>query len=371
MASSEEHDFKPSIPPHLVVERTIPLSTPPDYIPPFPVYSAKFGEDVAGLTMAVIGAQFAARNDEKESEAIMIVNLFLKASCDAEARPAFMEWAAVTDRRGYYNMTAIAYWKEHTTFETWRRQSGFNPWWESLGTRPQQQQQHGWFLEIFSPSVTQIEAVSSHNWVPEGAGRVRESIVGPIREHAYWGSMRDRLPIAQTDPLDGHAFDVKASGKTAAVSPLPQRIRVPGRHNLAIIRSGQDWKDTSAEERAMYQSEMHPVLQAGMDFLRDEGEEVGCYSCRLMDIINPVTRQADEDRTFGLAFFNELASLEKWAKKHPTHLAIFGGFIKYAQRLNHQISLRLTHEVLVLRPEQQLFEYIGCHRETGMLVAAA
>jgi hypothetical protein len=35
------------------------------------------------------------------------------------------------------------------------------------------------------------------------------------------------------------------------------------------------------------------------------------------------------------------------------------------------MCLRLFHEVYVLEPDQQSFEYIGCHAETGMLNARA
>ncbi|KDN66666.1 hypothetical protein CSUB01_07508 [Colletotrichum sublineola] len=46
------------------------------------------------------------------------------------------------------------------------------------------------------------------------------------------------------------------------------------------------------------------------------------------------------DRTFALALFDELASLERWGKGHKTYL-------------------RLFHEVLVLELEQQVLEYVN------------
>ncbi len=73
------------------------------------------------------------------------------------------------------------------------------------------------------------------------------------------------------------------------------------------------------------------------------------------------------EQTFGLAFFDDLASLESWSKEHQTHLNIFGGFLQYARKLNYKLSLHLYHEVLVLKPEQQFFEYVGCHPKTGMV----
>ena len=112
---------------------------------------------------------------------------------------------------------------------------------------------------------------------------------------------------------------------------------------------------------------MHPVLIDGMNFLRDHGDEVGCYSCRFMEIVNPETDKADKDRTFGLAYFDDLESLERWCKEHPTHLAIFNGFHRYAGKLKGNVTLRVFHEVMVLEPEQQVFEYVGCHAGTGML----
>lgn len=201
---------------------------------------------------------------------------------------------------------------------------------------------------------------------PEGSGHLRQGWSGEIQQHGYWGSMRDRLPMSQTDQLAGHEM---RTDQSIASTSTDSRVKVQGKKNLAIIRSGQDWLATDPEERELYLSTMHPVLEKGMNFLRDQGEEVDCYSCRFMDVVDPVTRQANKDRTFGLAYFSDLASLEAWCKKHPTHLAIFGGFHQYAKKLGNNVGLRVFHEVMVLEPEQQFFEYIGCHAGTGMIQA--
>lgn len=73
------------------------------------------------------------------------------------------------------------------------------------------------------------------------------------------------------------------------------------------------------------------------------------------------------EKSFGLAHFDELAHLEAWAKTHPTHLAIFGGFMRYVRTLEFQIALRLYHEVSVISADAQCFEYINCHPGSGML----
>lgn len=313
--------------------------------------------------MAVLGAQFASRDDH-DGAAISHLSGFLES--DAAKRPSFWELTSMTDSSGYYNIAAIAYWPSKESYTQWTVDSGFQEWWEGLNP---ENERHGWFLEVFFPPIERFETVFSDHEVPEGAAHMRETVSGAMKEHVYWGSMRDRLPISQTDELVGEPghFPRKLAGVECK---LPRRrIRVPGKHNLAVIRSGQDWSNTRPEERQLYVDTMHPVLIRGMNFLRDNGDEVGCYSCRFMDVVDPVSHQADKDRTFGLAYFDDLSSLEGWSKQHKTHLDIFGGFLQYAKRLDNNISLRLFHEVLVLTPEQQWFEYVGCHEQSGMLVS--
>lgn len=215
--------------------------------------------------------------------------------------------------------------------------------------------------------MDRLETIFNTNETPEGTAHMGESMSGQVQEHAYWGSMSDRLPVAQTDDLVG-TKGTAGEFNGARSGGAKGRVKVPGRKNLTVIRSGQDWLATSPEERKLYLETMHPVLTQGMDFLRDHGDEMGCFSCRFMDIVDPATRAADKDRTFGLAYFDDLASLESWCKEHPTHLRIFGGFHQYAKKLELNIGLRVFHEVLVLEPEQQLFEYVACHPGTGMLV---
>jgi hypothetical protein len=199
---------------------------------------------------------------------------------------------------------------------------------------------------------------------------MRENMSGPIREHVYWGSMRDRLPAAQTDPLLGTKWPDDTHRQAADTNETSRkRIRVPGRKNLAIIRSGQDWSDTKPVERKLYLETMRPILIKGMNFLIVNGKEVGCISNRFMEVIDPKAMTSSTDKTFGLGYFNDLASLERWSKQHKTHLDIFGRFLQYAQELGGDISLRLFHEVLVLEPEQQDFEYIACHPGTGILAS--
>lgn len=352
-----------AIPPHLRCQRSKPAKTPSaEYAPPYPSYSARFPENATDLVMAIIGTQFKSisefESQSKDDSAPSKVSSFLTSD---KSPPSFSEWASVTDNKGFYNLVAFAYWPNKEQYDAWSEGSGFQSWWQGL--QPDHYG-HGLFLEVFFPSMDRLETIFNTP-TPEGSAHMRDGWSGEVQQHAYWGSMRDRLPAAQTDDLTGD----KATAAKGNEDSESRRISVPGKNNLTVIRSGQDWLATTPVERKLYLDTMHPVLIKGMDFLRDHGEEVGCYNCRFMDIVSssPSAPKADQDRTFGLAYFDDLASLESWCKDHPTHLAIFGGFFQYAKKLDNKLTLRVFHEVLVLKPEQQFFEYIGCHPGTGML----
>ncbi|GKT58388.1 phenylacetaldoxime dehydratase [Colletotrichum tofieldiae] len=337
---------------------------PPNFKPAFDLYTSRFPKEIKDVVMAVIGAQYPSA-ETNDGKALKTISSFLApGAVDPDSCPAFHEVAAVVDNRGFYNIAVLAYWPSTLAYENWSTKSGFRKWWAEA--KPGENPRHGWFLEVFLPTVDRLETVFT-TAVPEGASHMRERVSGPIREHVYWGSMRDRLPVSQTDELLGEATKSDTMGLPNGDSDLLQRIRIPGRKNLVVIRSGQDWSAALQEERLLYVNSMQPPLVKGMDYLRDYGGEVGCLSCRFMEIVDPITVEGGKDRTFALAYFDDLASLEQWSKEHRTHLAIFGEFAKYAKSLGDKMSLSLFHEVLVLEPEQQVFEYIGCHRGTGML----
>lgn len=314
--------------------------------------------------MAIIGVQHEGEVEPQGSEYQQLVS-FLERGSEA-SRPKYWEAAAVTDNRGFRNEVVIPYWQTKADFDQWKADSGFGDFWSGLQAQPE----HGWFLEVFLPTIDRFETVFSDNIVPEGAANMRAGVSGEMQQHVYWGSMRDRMAAAQTDHLVGErAFPKSSAERAEKADTRAKRVQVPGRPNLAMIRSGQDWSNTTPHERKLYLETMHPVLTKGMNFLRDEGEEVGCISNRFMDCMHKTSPAEITERTFGLAYFDDLKSLEGWSKQHKTHLDIFGRFLQYAAELQNNVSLRLFHEVMVLKPEQQFFEYIGCHDTSGMLAS--
>ncbi len=372
-----------SIADHLKCPRTRPAQLPsPEFQPPYPSFSIRFPENVSQLVVAIIGAQHKTASDAAAANGTSrsTLSAFLTSSA-ATTPPSFFEWASVTDNKGFYNIAALAYWPSKLAYESWAEQSGFKAWWQALrpGGDGDGPTDNGWFLEVFFPTMDRFETLFNTDTAREGSGHMGRCMSDAVQEHGYWGSMRDRIPLSQTDglesgtksalPDDGSHKPSSDGDDDTTPATSTQRVIVPGRKNLAVIRSGQDWNATTPEERTLYLETMHPVLTKGMDFLRDHGDEVGCYSCRFMEIVDPKTAQPDGiDRTFGLAYFDELASLERWCREHPTHLAIFGGFFQYARKLGNNVTLKVFHEVMVLQPEQQYFEYVGCHSGTGMML---
>jgi aldoxime dehydratase len=340
-----------AIPEHLRQHRTQEGNAPAGFQPPNPAWVARFSPSVGQVVMAYFGIQSWQVMDDAPFKA-------LRTHFASAGGPAHWECARYIDAQGYDTKIAIAYWDKPTDFNSWRANSGFDAWWQSPArlTEP-----YGYFLEVVSPTADRFETLRSSPEHPEGVARLESHLSGEIKEHAYWGSMRDRLPISQVDPLKSPT-QPHEQPPTAAQG---KRVVVPAHENLSLIRSGQDWSATTGLERLLYLNEMQPILRAGMNFLRDEGQAIGCLSCRYMTVLDEDGRSIE--KTFGLAHFDNLANLELWARTHPTHLAIFGGFQKYVQDLNFKIKLRLYHEVTVVPASGQYFEYVNCHHGTGLL----
>lgn len=339
-----------AIAPHLTCPRLEPANTPRDYQAAFPAWTARFTPLVEQVVMAYFGVQGSAPL-ELDSLAPYIERFALADG------PLYWDPAQCQDATGAHNLVAIAYWADVAAFERWRCDSGFDQWWQA----PEREAEAtGRFVEIVTPGQERFETLFSSPDGVDGIAHLASGMSGVVLEHGYWGSVRDRLPRAQVDKLAGER------GERAQPSATGARVRVPGRENLCLIRSGQDWSATSQQERELYLSDIQPVLRAGMDFLRDEGRDIGCCSCRLMQVLD-ASSGIPLEKSFGLAHFEDLAQLETWARTHPTHLAIFGRFMRYTQALEFQVALRLYHEVAVIPANAQWFEYINCHGQTGLL----
>lgn len=338
-----------AIPEHLRTERTRHRRVPDDYAPPYPSFVARHKPDVKRVVMGYFGLQY-------RGEASPAAVAALGAMFAERHGPGHWDRARYVDEAGYTNVVSIAYWDEPATFDAWFAARG-REWTGDARVHDG----IGYFTEILRPAVERYETLFSANDRPEGIAVLADGMSDLIQEHAYWGGMRDRIPLSQTDAM--------VPVGTPRVVTESGRRRVVPHENLCLIRSGQDWSDTEEDERRMYLDDVEPVLRDGMDFLRDHGWDIGCFSNRYMQVV--ARDGGDTEKSFGMSWWRSLAALERWSESHPTHVAIFGAAMKYLSRLGPAAKLKLYHEVTVAAASEQFFEYLNCHPQTGMLRATA
>jgi aldoxime dehydratase len=339
-----------AIPPHLQTARTRHRRVGDDYAPPYPSFVARHKPSVTRVVMAYFGLQSRGSPGATAQQALgQLASDFAVAD-----GPTYWDRASYLDEAGFTNVVTVAYWDDRQKFDGWfpaarerwtggqRTNSGF-----------------GTFIEALYPAVEGYETLFSSPDRAEGIAALADGMSGEVLEHAYWGGMRDRIPLSQTS-------EMAPSGAPRAIRD-GARIRIIPHDNLCLIRSGQDWGDTESAERKMYLGDVEPVLREGMNFLRDEGRSIGCYANRYMTVVGP--DGAATEKCYGMSWWKSLSALERWAESHPTHVRIFGAAMKYLSTLGPAAKLRLYHEVTVARADEQLFEYVDCHPRTGMLNA--
>lgn len=341
-----------AIDPHLVCPRSLSRRVSDEYTPPFPMWVGRADNQLQQVVMGYLGVQY--RDDEQRPAALNVLRDMVSGFAHADG-PVHHDLTQHTDADGYHNLMVVGYWRDPAAYCRWMRSPQLSGWWSD---EDRLSEGLGYFREVVAPRREQFETLYAFTDELPGVGAVMDTTSGEINEHGYWGSMRDRFPMSQTDWMTG-------SGQLRVVSGDPDaggRVVVAGHDNIALIRSGQDWRAAEADERALYFDEILPTLQAGMDFLRDNGPEVGCYSNRFVQSIDADGNLLDE--SYNIGHWGSLDKLERWAESHPTHLRIFTTFFRVAPSL---VGLRLYHEVSVSDAAEQLFEYINCHPRTGMM----
>lgn len=339
-----------AIPEHLLTERTRAPRTPSGWEPPYPSHVARYRPSITAVVMAYFGLQCQPAGEAAAGDPLRA----LTGAFAAADGPGHWDRARCTDEEGFLNIVSIAYWDDPARFERWYTAHGVR-WTGDDGF----DDRFGFFTEILRPEVERYETLFSSSDRPEGVAVIAESMSDVVLEHAYWGGVRDRFPLSQTDAME--------PSETPRILEEAGRLRVMPQENICLIRSGQDWTDTAPDERRMYLEEVEPVLSAGMEFLRDKGTSCGCFSNRYMRVVDASGEQLD--KSFGMSWWRSLNALEHWAESHPTHLAIFGAAMKYLSTMGPAAKLRLYHEVTVAAAHEQFFEYRNCHPRTGMLKA--
>lgn len=338
---------------HLRCPRTLTRRVSDDYQPPFPMYVARDpGKELTQVVMAFFGVQY--RHDSQRPAALAALRQIVDTFALADG-PDHHDATDHIDADDHHNLIVVGYWTDPAGYRRWLQSPEVTGWWES---DDRLDDDLGYFREVSAPRVDQFETLYAFEDDLPGVGKVLGSTSDEVEEHGYWGSARDRFPVSQTDWMEADGHLTVISGDPAAGG----RVVVRGHDNICLIRSGQDWRSAEADERSLYFEEILPVLQQGMDFLRDNGDAVGCYSNRFVRSIDLDGNELDE--SYNLGHWRALENLERWAEAHPTHLRIFVTFFRVVEDLE---KLRLYHEVSVSDGDDQYFEYLNCHPRTGML----
>ena len=333
------------------------LKMPADWVPQEPAFEGVF-EDGLSMVVSLIGVQ--GGEVAQRSAFIQQCNSALKTSGIVGANDFSIESARCRDKAGVENDVLIVYWRNAEGEQEFWRSSNFGAWWND-GKRLNEGL--GYWRERFFVPKDRFETLISSDGYNAGATRLSKRISGPIQHHGYPGGSRDRIAASANDD-----FSIGVKNLTEKINKKDtkgKRLTYSAPRDLCVIRSGQDWTNCSDAEKVFYHGELAPTLKKGMDFLRDEGRSIGCYACRLMR----ETDEAGEDiaRTFGLAYFGDLAQLESWAENHPTHLAILDKFLAFLKESNFNPGLVLWHEIFILPQGDHRCEYVNCHNETGFL----
>lgn len=337
---------------HLRCPRTLSRRVGDRYAPAYPRYVARGERSVQQTVTALFGVQYAHPGQRTWALATLrrIVDGF-----DRLAGPRSYDLAQHVDAHDHHNLIAVAYWDDPSEHGRWTHSPEIRDWWDS---QDRFADGLGHFRETIAPRVDQFETLYSSAEELPGLGAVLGGCSGEIEEHGYWGSMRDRIPLSQTDRLAPSGVLRVVAGDAARGG----RVVVHGHDNLAFIRSGQTWRGAGDGERELFLEEFLPTLEVGMEVLERSGATLGCYSSRFLRAIDLDGNELDE--SYNIGHWRSLSDLERWAETSREHLQLFVRFLSVHARLDR---LRFYQEVAVPCGHHQVFEYLNCHGGTGLM----
>jgi hypothetical protein len=328
--------------------RLYPLRRPEGHAPPIPRYSAVLPQQdkVAVLFMGVQSTDAAALRDVSFDEL---------SKAGGEAAPVYVDYATFTDPQGYLNRVAALYWLKAADFSAWSKQPAIGEWRARIaGLSP-----IGLWWEPVAVAADYMETIAFKEYLRGFSG----CPVGFANTEGtgYWGAARDRIPAAAYDLFDG--ADVVAEPDAAATKIPYRKIQPP--KNMTVIRSGVTWEHCEGEQLKDYQERIRPALDAGMEYLRTNPRDTGCFALRQVGCVSPTGDELAEG--YSLGAFVSLGHLESWAKDHPSHLAIYTRALAARKKYQEKLQLRTYNEIFIVDANNPPFEYFNCHPRTGLL----
>lgn len=336
-------------------ERLVPLRKTPGFVPAVRRWSYRVPPDQAEIRVAYFGAV-------APTEAALALHPLLDWVRDRvvghPSGPTCVEHARFPSADGVTH-SICAYWIDEDRFRTWREDRAVEAWWQAperlageLGT---------WREILRIPRDRQ----ESLYWLdfPKGLSTSPEIELYPTPYCGYYGSMRDRLMASCRDRLeaDPAASLSRRSGRHGYGEHWS--VEAPG--NITLICGGSSWGFMGLEQHADYEGKLREPVTNGMAYLAENALPSGCLSMRWQRSTD--TEGTPEPDEHAHAYFFSLPHLENWSEHHGSHAAIFSAAIQRYRKYGSANQLRTWHEVFVLPAGGQLFEYLNCHPDTGLL----
>ncbi len=328
-------------------DAAIPAGVPDDY----PGRVVGFPDGVSHVVHALYGIQ----TSNAEAAAA-----FITALRDLAAQPAgpqHLERGRYRDAAGFDCEILLAYWTDIAAEQRWWTSAAVQSWWRAL---PLTDIRTGYWREVLKPAKERFQYAAGVE-DPAGASAILPLV--PCKIFGYWGAYRDRLPASHHDLFRSPLAQV----------PSPQIQRTHGRRltvrvpdNLCFIREGQGWERCETAEKQIWDEQMEPVLDRWVAFLGADPIATGCLSIRDCQEVDVETGRPNARRS-QLAFLLSLGHIEQAARTQPTHLAVHGSFIAMYTEPRFTPRMHVWVEVLILKHDELVTEYVNCHPGTGLL----
>lgn len=339
--------------------RTYPLRQPKNHKPPIPRWQLVLPAGVKRLFTAYIGVQPRSSDSDIEQ-----VNAAVQAWLDGDEDPPLAK-----ERFNYLDgddlpgtSIWVCYWNDEARGKRSLQRLSLPSIHSSL---PENVRKNvGLWTESFLTPISRLETnYSGLDYLP-GLAKLPGTKTAEHELTAYWGAARDRIPESAHDLFEQ---DDAAHGSRPETTPkgLEQHLVGTNYDHMVHIRSGQFWENCGPEETESYENNLEPTLRNGLGYLWDNRNDGGAMGLRYLGNRDEAGHTKKE--TCGAGFFTSLQTLEEWAKKHKSHLAIYLGAIKHAKTFGNERKFRTWHEVSVLKKGEASFEYVNCLPTTGVI----
>jgi len=328
--------------------RIYPLRRPEGHQVPVPRYSAVVPQQdkIAVLFMGV---------QSKDADALRGVPISDLLRAGGSVAPDNADQATFTDPQGYLNRVAALYWLKAADFAEWSKLPAVAEWRSLVAGNPSV----GMWWEPVAVGADYMETIAFKEFLRGFSG----CPVGFANTEGtgYWGAARDRIPAAAYDLFEPTAPEAEPEQGT---SNIPYRKIQPPK-NMTVIRSGVSWEHCEGEQLRDYEQRIRPALDAGMEYLRQNPRDTGCFALRQVGSVNPSGEDIAEG--YSLGAFVSLGHLEAWAQDHPSHLAIYTRALAARRKYQEKLQLRTYNEIYIVNADNPPFEYFNCHPRTGLL----